>query len=166
MSTDPHRQLLIKWLEGAYTLEKTLSKALTRQAKHAREFPELQARLHEHTRETKRHCELVKHCLEDLGAEAPELRAKASSFAGAAQAGFTGFLDNTFVKDTMIGAASEELEISMYQAIIALAEKLGEDEIASICSDILEDERAMLAFFHDNLPQMIRAGVENNLLRG
>src|SRR5690554_5132133 len=165
MNTDHHRQLLIKWLEGAYTLETTLSKVLVQQAKHAHEFPELQARLEEHKRETIRHGELVKHCLEDLGADAPKLRAKASSFAGAAQAGFTGFLDNSFVKDTLVGAASEELEISMYQAIIALAEKIGEDEIASICSDILEDERAMLAFFNDNLPKMIRSGVENNLLQ-
>ncbi|RAL21135.1 hypothetical protein DL240_13455 [Lujinxingia litoralis] len=165
MTGDHHRELLIRWLQGAYALEVALMKALGRQAEHATEFPELHARLNTHKIETERHAGLVEHCLKDLGAEPPNVQAKASGFLGAAQAGFTGFMDNPFIADTLVGSSSEELEIAVYQAISTLAEKLGEEEIVSICSDILEDERSMLAYFNDNLPLIIKSGIENDLLQ-
>ena len=84
------RQLLVTWLNDAYAMEKALVPVLENHAKDASAYPEVEARDREHAEQTRRHAELIKGCLEQLGESPSTVKTTLGSLFGFLQAPATG----------------------------------------------------------------------------
>lgn len=165
MTTTNHKDLLIKWLKGAYAMESTLIKILENQSERASAFPDLQKRLYDHHLETRRHADLVKGCVTRLGGDVSEIRAGISKLMGDAQSQFLGVFDDSIVKDALASAASEEFEIASYKAIIALADRLDDQETVQVCQEILDEEEEMLDFINGRIENLVDKAYDQGILR-
>lgn len=155
MAEKSYYDVLINWLKGAHTVETTLVNMLENQADRATEFPELRSHLQGHREASQRHAEMVRQCIEQLGGDVSELRTSVSKLFGEAQSRFLGVYGDSVVRDAIVGSVVEQVEISSYNAIIALAERLGENGVVDTCSEILEDEQRMLDYFNENLEDIV-----------
>lgn len=166
MATTDNKDLLIKWLNGAYSLETTLVGMLENQADRASDFPDFQNRIQGHHEDTKRHANVVKGCISRLGGDVSEVRAGISKLFGEAQSQFLGAFGDSIIKDALVGATSEQFEIVSYKAIIALADKIGDDETSRVCKEILKEEEEMLEFFSKNIEEIVDQGLDRGLFLG
>ncbi len=164
MADKNYYDVLTNWLKNAYNIETTLVQMLDNQAERAGGFTELRSQLHGHREATQRHAQMVKECLEYLGEDVSEVRAQASKLFGEVQSRMVGVYGDSIVRDAIVGAMVEQLEISTYSAIITLADQLGEQKIVNNCSEILEDERNMHGFLEDHLEKVVNRAYEEDLL--
>jgi ferritin-like metal-binding protein YciE len=59
------------------------------------------------------------------------------------------------VKNTLMDYASEHFEIACYTALVAAARSAGRDDIARVCSAILEEERSMARWLDGQIPVVV-----------
>ena len=71
-------------------------------------------------------------------------------------------MDDKMVKNVHSSYAAEHFEIATYTVIQAAAEELDDDETASICSDIIEDEIAMANWFIEQLPVVVEEQMQKD----
>ncbi len=161
--TNPH-DLLVNWLKTAYSMETSLVNMLEDQAERASAFPEMQSRLYGHREQSQRHADLVKGCISRLGADVSQVRTGLAKFLGGTQSKLLGAYGDSIVRDAIVGSVAEQLEISSYNAIINLADKLNDEETVRVCSQILEEEKEMHAFFEDELANLVDQAYERDLL--
>lgn len=145
------RDVLASWLNNAYAMETALIPILEDHAKDAREHPAMQARIEEHAAETRRQAELVKGCIERMGASVSTTKKTLGSLFGMVQAPATSLADDELVKNMMMDFAAENFEIAAYEALVAAAQHCDEPAIATVCMEILEQEKRMAQWLHDHL---------------
>lgn len=145
-------------------METTLIGMLEKQAERASFFPDYQNKIRNHHEETKGHANIVEGCIERLGGDVSDIRATLSKFVGEAQSQFLGVFKDSVVKDGMVGTTSEQFEIVTYKSIIALANKIGDDETVSACQGILKEEEEMFEFFSENLEELVNQAYDRGLL--
>jgi ferritin-like metal-binding protein YciE len=148
-----HRELLISWLNDAYALEQSLIPILQNHAKDAKDHPIVRERLERHLEETRRHAELVKQCVEQLGSSTSAMKTGMGRLSGMFQAVSTGMSSDELVKNNIADYAAEHFEIACYRSLIAAANDVGERRIAQVCEEILHDEEDMAHFLEQQLPQ-------------
>lgn len=151
-----HRDTLVAWLKDAHSMEKGLVPVLENHAKDAKAHPQVSARIEQHKEETKRHAELVEKCLHQLGEKPSAAKSALGAMFGRVQAPMTGMSKDELVKNGIADYATENFEIASYEALIVAAEAAGEPEIAQTCRTILEDEKRMAEFLHQQLPVAVR----------
>lgn len=155
------RELLIAWLNDAHAMEQAQIPVLRNHAKDAADYPGIRERDERHLRETERHAELVRSCLEQLGETPSATKSAIGSMMGAVQSVSTGMFRDEIVKNFLMDFAAENLEIASYSAIVTAARNLGEEEIARTCESILNDEREMAGWLEQNLPMAVRETLRN-----
>lgn len=149
-------KLLVDWLKHAYKMENKLVAVLNKQAEDAENFPEIKEKVKQHLEESKGHAEVVKQCLEGLGAEAPEFQADVAQVGTSLAAMFDGEAEEyKVIKNAIMGFSSENMEIAVYTTIINIAEQAGEDNIVKVCTNILEQEHEMATWLEDNLADLV-----------
>jgi ferritin-like metal-binding protein YciE len=152
------KDLLITWLKDAYAMERSLSKSLERQARHAEEAddpdPGMAARLRQHHQETERHADEVRMCLQQHGEDVSRLKSGVGIFGGIMQGLASGPARDTAIKDCLAGIAAEHFEIACYRSLIAAAEQLGDMETAGACRGILREEEEMARWLESQLPMV------------
>lgn len=152
------KELMLDWLRDAYAMERSLSKTLEKQARHAEEAdepdPAMAARLRQHHQETERHADQVRMCLQQHGEDVSRLKSGMGIFGGIMQGLTTGATHDTAVKDCLAGIAAEHFEIACYRSLIAAAEQLGDMETANTCRDILREEEEMARWLESQLPMV------------
>jgi len=146
MSSSPSslKELLIDELKDLYSAEKQLVKALPKMAKAASN-PELQEGFTTHLEETRGHVDRLEQAFEKLGARAAAKTCKAME--GLLKEGSEKIeLDAPdAIRDcALIGAAQrvEHYEIAAYGTVRAMAETLGETEVAELLQATLDEEGA------------------------
>ena len=149
------KSTLVSWLNDAYAMEKSLIPILKNHAKDVEDHPSMHQRILEHAEETRRQAERVEKCLERLGTTPSTTKSLIGSLFGGLKAPSTGMYKDERVKIVLADFASENFEIACYEAIIRAAEDAGELEIAAICAEILDEEREMAAWVHDQLPAVV-----------
>jgi ferritin-like metal-binding protein YciE len=159
------RDEIIDWLRDAYAMERALEVALKKQAASEELNPQLRERADHHLAETRRHAELVKQCLEDLGTDTSMLKTGIATTMETLKGMGTSFAKDERVKDVLAAYASEHFEIACYRALKAGGERLGLVEVVALCESIIPDEEAMADWLSENLPVVVRSYLEEQAVR-
>lgn len=150
------KEMLVSWLNDAHGMENALVKILEHQIKDAKDHPQVQAKLQEHLEQTRHHAELVKGCVELLGSKTSAIKTGMSSLFGQMQALSTGAAKDELVKNALADYAAENFEVASYSAIIAAAQALGEQEVANVCQQIMQEDEAMARWLQQSLPTVVQ----------
>lgn len=148
-------ELVMAWLNNAYSMETGLVQTLQSHARDAQDFPQMQARIQQHVEETRRHADLVRGCIERRGGSLSGLKSGMATVVGKAQGVAMRPAQDKVVKNALADSSAEQLEISSYRALIAAARDLGDQETVAICQQILQDEEDMARFLDQNLPAVV-----------
>lgn len=164
MAEKNYTEVLVDWLKSAHSIETTLVNVLENQAERADGFPDFQSRLRGHREASMRHAEMVKSCIERLGGDVSQVRAGMSKFMGDLQSKFMGTFSDSIVRDAVTGTMAEQLEISTYNAIVTLSNRIGEERTAEICQEILEEEEEMHDYLVNSVDELVNKAYEGGTL--
>jgi ferritin-like metal-binding protein YciE len=160
------KDLYVGWLKDAYSMETTLISALEDHARDARDFPELRGGLEQHLQQTRRHADLVKSCLERHGESASGLKTGLSGLAGQLKNMMNAAAADEVVKNTLDDFVAEHLEIASYTALIAAAEQLGDQQTATICRQILQEEQEAARIVITQIPVVTQTALRKKATAG
>lgn len=147
---------VLAWLKDAHAMEAGGVITLENHATAAADYPEVQAKLHEHARTTRRHADLLERSIERLGGHPSALKEALGSVA-AKVAGIANLpAQDTVVKNALGDFAAENFEIACYRSLIAAAEQVDDDETAAVCRQILQDEEMMAGWLEAQIPTLTR----------
>lgn len=161
MAQSKDRELVVDWLNSAYNMERSLIPIMENHAKDADRHPSVRARIEQHVEETRRHAELVKGCLEQLGEEPSKVRGVFSDLMGRVQSVATGPFKDEEVKNALSDYATEHFEIAAYRALSEAARAIGEEGIANTMEQICREEQDMANFIEQNLSTTVRDALGN-----
>src|SRR3989440_4174214 len=150
------KDLLIAWLNDAHGMENALVQILEHQIKDAKDYPQVQAKLQQHLEQTRRHAELVKGCVENLGGKTSTMKTGMATLFGQMQALSTGAAKDEMVKNALADYAAENFEVASYTALVRAAQELGDQQTARICQQILQEDEEMARWLQQNLPTLVQ----------
>jgi len=175
---------LIQYLNEAYGTERRLEVALQAHLGLASRTT-YKKRLRDHLAETKRHGREVSRRIKQLGGSAERIELPGpDAFGGVAQRAVAGAQravaiaqgpmhalrgtgdEEKQLKNAKTEYASEAEEIATYQAIIAVAQSVGDQDTVKLARSILRDEERMLGFLEKEIPRMAGAVVVAEVPRG
>jgi ferritin-like metal-binding protein YciE len=131
-------------LKDIYWAEKALTKALPKMKKAAT-TEELQSAMEEHLEQTKEHVTRLEHVFEILGKKAQAK--KCDAMEGLLKEGESiveETEDGSMTRDVGIIMAAQKVEhyeIATYGSLVSLARTMGQDEVADVLSETLEEEK-------------------------
>jgi len=150
------KEMLLSWLNDAYSMEQGLIPILENHVKDAENFPQLANKLQEHIGQTRNHAEMVKGCIERLGGDVSKLKEAMGKFMGMVQSVSTAAFHDEVIKDSLSDYAAEQFEVASYTALVTAAEQLGDMETANVCRRIMQEDADMASWLHNNLPVAVR----------
>ncbi|HLJ65824.1 MAG TPA: ferritin-like domain-containing protein [Chloroflexota bacterium] len=151
-----NQDIVKAWLNDAHGMENALVQILEHQVKDAKDYPQVQAKLEQHLEVTRRHADLVEQCVQRLGGSTSAVKTGMATLFGQMQALSTGAAQDEMVKNALADYAAENFEVASYTALIAAAQAIGDSETASVCQQILDEDRAMADWIEQNLPMLVR----------
>jgi ferritin-like metal-binding protein YciE len=160
--SDP-RELFLHELGDVLYAERTLVKALPKLQEEASD-EELAQGFGDHLEETRQHVKNIEQAFEDLGEEA-----KAEKCPGieGIKKEHDDFVANESpsheVLDAFLtgaGARTEHYEIAAYEGLVMMADAMGEDEVARLLSENLEEEKAALTKMQAIATRLAEVGVK------
>jgi ferritin-like metal-binding protein YciE len=163
MAVKSVNDLLLDELRDIYHAEKQLVKALPKMAKKAKSG-ELRQAFEHHLEETKGQVERLDRAFQQLDARSTGQRCEAMEGLIKEAEEMMGEIATPEVLDAaMIGAAQkvEHYEIASYGTVQALAEALGQKEIAKLLQETLDEEKAA----DRKLNQIALSGVNQSALQ-
>jgi ferritin-like metal-binding protein YciE len=146
---------LIEWLRDAYAMEKAMEMTLKKQMERDDILEPLRDQFETHHAETQLHAELVESCLRQVGANISTLKTTLAEAVEMLKNAGASFARDAHVKEVLAAYSAEHFEIGCYTALIAGAQRLGFTDVASVCEDILADEKRMADWLEANLPQAV-----------
>ena len=150
-----HEDIYMAWLNDAYGMENALLQVLQNHAKDAQDHPQMHAKIQEHLDKTRRHVELIKGCIERRGGSPSAVKTGMANLVGVMQGMSTGMAEDELVKNGIADYAAENFEIASYQALIAAAHDLGDEQTGRVCQQILADEKDMANWLAEHLPEAV-----------
>ncbi len=157
----PDEERLLAWLNDAYAMELAQIPILKNHARDAASYPKIRDKDLEHLEQTRHHAELVRGCIERLGARPSATKAAIGRMSGAMNSVATGPFEDELVKNFLSDYAAEHLEIASYRAIITAAKEAGDHETVRVCKAILREEEEMARWLEKNLPMAVRETFAN-----
>ena len=148
------KQTLIAWLRDAHAMERASVDTLDRLAERLSRFPQLALGFREHWRESVDQVEHIERCLKKLGSDTSTFKDLTSRFIGIAQAYAVAVVPDEVVKDCLAVYASRHFEIAAYVSLGAAALALEEPEVARMCDEHLQQERAMGNWLEQHIPEV------------
>jgi len=149
-----NKQTLIAWLRDAHAMERASVDTLDRLADRLSRYPELSSRFREHWRTSLAQVERIDKCLKRLGSDTSTFKDLASRFFGIAQAYAVAVVPDEAVKDCLAVYTYRHFEIAAYTSLGAAALMLEEPDVARMCNDHLEEERAMAIWLEQQIPEV------------
>lgn len=144
MTMNTMRDLLVHELQDLYGAEQQLIKGLPAMVKAATS-PMLASAFREHLEQTEGHVERLEKCFKHLDEEAKAIKCKGMEGLLKEGADMAEEEGNPMVRDAgLIGAAQrvEHYEMAAYGTCAELAAVLGQEPIAKLLNQTLEEERA------------------------
>ena len=155
-----NRDLLVRWLNDAYSMEHQLIPVLEHHAKDMKNVPAAAQRIREHVGETRRHAERLEQCLKRLGTKPSTAKSTLASLMGSAQAISTGMFRDEAVKNALSDYAAEQFEVACYRTLIHAAEREGQPEIAAACAENMREDEAMAQWLDQQLPAAVEHAMQ------
>ncbi|HEU5382719.1 MAG TPA: ferritin-like domain-containing protein [Ktedonobacteraceae bacterium] len=149
------KDLIVSWLNDAYGMENALVQILEHQIKDAKDYPQVQTKLEQHLEQTRRHAQLVKDCIEAHGSSTSTIKTGMANLFGQMQALSTGAARDEMVKNALADYAAENFEVASYTALVRAAQELGDQQTATTCQQILQEDQEMANWLHRNLPALV-----------
>jgi ferritin-like metal-binding protein YciE len=156
MAGKTEQDILLSWLNDAYSMENSLIQVLEHRVKDAKDYPTVQAADERHLEETRRHAEAIKGCIERLGGSTSSIKSVLANLFGQMQAPMTGMATDEIVKNFLTDYAAECFEVASYRSLIAAAADLGDRETLAVCERNLQEDQAMATWLLDNIPMITR----------
>ena len=153
---DKQMDMLRTWLKDAYAMEQGIVEVLEKQIPQFDDMPDAQAKMRQHLALTKTQADRVRGCVERLGDDVSHVKAGIANFLGTAQGLATVMADDKTVKNAMADYAVEHFEIASHMAIAAACREMGQEDIASVCEGIIQEEREMADWLRSQLPMVVR----------
>ena len=150
------KQTLIAWLRDAHAMERASVDSLDRMADRLARFPDLAAGLREHWRRSLTQATQIEVCLKKLGSDTSTFKDLASRFIGIAQGFAVEVAQDEVVKDCCAAYSWRHFEIACYLSLGAAAAALEELEVASMCEQHVQQERAMATWLEEQIPEVTR----------
>jgi len=147
-----NQDLVIAWLNDAYSMEQSVTQVLENHAKDAKDMPRMQVHIQQHLEATKRHAELVKGALESLGEKPSTAKSAMSTVMGKVQGLSTGLAKDELIKNALADYSTEHMEIASYSSLAEAGRLLGNDQLVQTCETIIRDERAMASWLEQQIP--------------
>ena len=148
------KRVLVDWLRDAHAMERTSVDNLDRLADRFSRHPELAVRFREHWRESLSQVVALEVCLKKRGSDTSTFKDLASRFVGIAQAYAGAISPDEPVKDCLAAYASIHLQIATYVSLRTAALELAEPEIARMCDEHLQHERAMAGWLEQQITEV------------
>ena len=148
------KRVLVAWLRDAHAMERTSVDNLDRLADRFSRQPELAVRFREYWRESLGQVAALEACLKKLGSDTSTFKDLARRFVGIAQAYAGAISLDEPVKDCLAAYASIHLQIAAYVSLRTAALELAEPEIARMCDEHLERERAMAGWLEQQITEV------------
>ena len=142
-SMESLNDLLQDELRDIYDAEKQLTKALPKMAKKAT-AEELKEAFEEHLRQTEEHVERLEQAFEHLGIPAKGKKCKGMQNLIAEGEDMIGDAEEDAVRDAVMIASAQKVEhyeIAAYGTLRTWANMLGQDDVASLFEQTLEEEK-------------------------
>jgi ferritin-like metal-binding protein YciE len=148
------KRVLVDWLRDAHAMERSSVDNLDRLADRFSRHPELSVRFREHWRESLNQVVALEVCLKKLGSDTSTFKDLTSRFVRIAQAYAGAISLDEPVKDCLAAYASTHLEIATYVSLRAAALELAEPEVAQMCDEHLQRERAMAGWLEEQITEV------------
>ena len=145
---------LIEWLRDAHAAEEQSETMLSGLSRRIENYPELKDRIDQHIRETQRHGELIRSCIERRGGSTSAIKDAGAAFMGFGQSLSGLFVEDEVMKGVLASSAFEAMEATSYRILISTAEQVGDSDTAQICKDILREEEAMADWLNQHAPKL------------
>lgn len=144
------REWLIQWARDAHAMEEQAKTMLSGQAQRLENYPELRSRIQQHIQETERQAERLENYLATIGESESTLKDMGGKLMALGQS-FSGmFAGDEVMKGAMAGYTFEHMEIASYTILMHAATELGDVQLAEICRQNLEEEKAMASWLSDH----------------
>jgi ferritin-like metal-binding protein YciE len=156
----PKNDLLIAWLNDAYAMEQSQQAMLKRFVKDFEDFPEIQAKLEQHIQDAREEAGQMNDCIEHLGGKLSKTKSMLGNIVGALQGMSTAPYKDQAVKDLLIWHATEHFEHAAHAALAAGARACSENEIATICERIAQEEKATADWTEQQIPVVVTSVIE------
>lgn len=144
MKKSKFHQLFLKELKDIYWAEKHLVKALPKMSKAATS-PKLTEAIENHLKETENQVIRLESVFELLGEKAQAKKCDAmEGLVSEAEDILSDTKEDTMVRDAGIIIASQKVEhyeIASYGSLVALAKKMGHDEVSKLLEETLNEEK-------------------------
>lgn len=157
---------LIQWLRDAHAMEKQAETMLESQASRLEHYPELRQRIQEHISETRNQARRLETCIDRLGSGTSGMKDTAGKMTAMMQGMGGMFAGDEVIKGSMAGYTFEHFEISAYMTLITAAEEVGDQQTASVCREILEEEKAMADWIQHHLPAVTKKYLDREEIGG
>jgi ferritin-like metal-binding protein YciE len=154
------KELVVRWLNDALGMETSLIQVLQHRIKDAKDYPDLRAMDEQHLEETRRHAEMVKGCLARLGESPSTLKTVMGTITGTLQAPMTEFAKDEVIKNCLTDYAAENFEVASYRSLIAAASEIGDQETATVCERIMQEDQAMADRILQSIPMVTVAEMQ------
>jgi ferritin-like metal-binding protein YciE len=140
---------LIKHIDEAHAMEQTVEKLLDGMLQTT-DDPEIIDRLEHHKLETQHHAATMRRLLEAHDAQPSVVRQAAGMLEAFMKMPLDMVRGEKSGRNARDCYATEHLEIASYELLKRIAQRAGDEETVRACEEILEQERAMAAFFEAN----------------
>ncbi len=146
------KQTLVSWLRDAHAMERASVDTLDRMADRLARFPQLAGGFREHWRETLGQVQRIEICLKGLGSDTSTFKDLATRFVGIAQSYVVAAAADEVVKDCLAAYSWRHFEIAAYVSLGAAALALEQPEVARMCDEHAQQERAMATWLEQQIP--------------
>jgi ferritin-like metal-binding protein YciE len=144
----------LDWLRDAHAMEQQSEKMLQGVIDRLEHYPKLRAQLQLHLEETHGQQQLLKGCLDRLGASPSLVKDISGKVIAFGQTVSGMFVEDEVVKAGMSTYIFEQMEIASYTILAAAAKANGDVETQRVCELILAQEIAMADWLKENLPEL------------
>ncbi len=148
------KEMLVDWLKDAHAMESQAVEILEKQGRRLEHYPQMKAKVQEHTKQSKQQAQQVEQCLKQLGSDTSALKEGMGKLSGNLAAFGNAAAGDEVMKNHIADYAFEHYEIASYRALVSAAEALGEEEVRRTCENILKQEEEMAAWLGEQLPQV------------
>lgn len=153
---DSQKERILKWLNSAYAMEKSIVDTLKNHANDAKDNPQVSTLIEKHLAETEGHAEMVKSAIERLGGDVSGIKEAGSRIMGMMKELPMEFSSDENIKNALEEFATEHFEIASYTSLLAAGEMFGDEELVSMCKQIISEEQTMADALKETIPTTTR----------